>query len=84
MIADKYPGLATEFETAERAEEDFVWDTKNLIVDFNASAISQAIKNIGERKGPMLLIPEAFACLVLGLKALENPVGELIALPTRN
>jgi hypothetical protein len=80
LITDKYPGLGTEFETTERADEDFVWGTKNLIVDFNTHAISQAIKNIGISEGrPAHLIPEAFASLVLALKATGNPVGELMA-----
>jgi len=78
FLDEKYPGIEKVFETTKRAEEQFVWDSKNLIVDFNGSAISQALKKIGSEEGkPSILIPEARMSLILGLEATGQSASEL-------
>jgi hypothetical protein len=78
LLAEKYPGLRKVFETTKRTEEPFVWDSKNLIVDFNSVAISQALREIGAREGKLsVLIPEARVALILGLEATGQSTVEL-------
>jgi hypothetical protein len=70
LLAEKYPGIKKAFETTKRAVEPFVWDSTNLIVDFDGPAISQALEEI-------TMIPEAFTCLQLSLEATGYPNLEL-------
>jgi hypothetical protein len=81
LLADKYPGLFRAFKTTRKAEEDFVWDTSNMIAEFDGYAISHAIKCISAEEGrPVSVMTEAFACLLLGLKANGSSAAELAAL----
>lgn len=81
LLTDKYPDIRGAFETKRRAEEDFVWDTTNLVVDFDGLAISRAIKKLSEEQGkPASLIPEAFVCLLRALEVTGNSTAELAAL----
>lgn len=81
LLSDKYPDIRGAFETKKRTDEDFVWDTTNLIVDFDGPAISRAIKQLSEeQRKPASLIPEAFVCLLRALQVTGSPTAELAAL----
>jgi hypothetical protein len=78
--------------TTKEAVEDFVWDTSNMIVDFNSGAILQSIKEIAgsaaasagaqpdviaEQARRVPLMPEAFICLLLALETFGHSTAEL-------
>lgn len=66
LLTEKYPGTTKVFGTSKRAEEPFVWDAKNLIVNFQADEIAHALK---EAKSSVYdLIPEGLVSLVLALE----------------
>jgi hypothetical protein len=62
LIGSRYPGSAIEFETTKRSIEQFVWDTRNVFIDFNPASCIEATKAFGRQ-----LMPEASICLQLAL-----------------
>lgn len=69
LLTGKRPEGGEVFETTKRAREPYVWDGRNLIVNFNDQEIAQAMKDISEKEdSPAALLPEAFACLWRGLE----------------
>jgi len=72
FLTKDYPGTKRVFQTARKAEEPFVWDTKNLIVEFESIEISKAMKD-----GNLNLIPEALACIERGLEVTAQSASGL-------
>jgi hypothetical protein len=75
LLTDKYRGEMKVFETTKRTEEGFVFDCKNMIVDFNARDISKALEKAGSSVSK--LIPECLVALVLALEAEGQSSSEL-------
>jgi len=62
------------FETSIKARESYVWDTDNLLVEFNGPALIQAITKASVTLDDFL--PESLACLELALLAEHQmPLG---------
>lgn len=81
LLADRFPGLVTAFHTTKKAEESFVWDTSNMIVDFNDLAISTAIRHISKEEGhSSAMMPEALVCLMRALEVKGKSTTELMGL----
>lgn len=76
LLAKNRRGITKLFSTTRKAEEPFVWDTQNLIVEFQATEISSAFKDANINISN--LMPEALVCLLLGLEALGQSASELI------
>jgi hypothetical protein len=73
LISKDFPGLQDQgpFPTTEMAEEEFVWDTDNTIVDFDGEKIVDSLQRAG--KGVPSIIPEARVALDLALEAFGKP-----------
>jgi len=72
LITKKRPDKNTRvFRTTEQALEKYVWDTDNLLVEFNGPAILQALQSENLSLGNLL--PEALVCLELALLAQKQP-----------
>lgn len=69
LLADKYPGSTKIFRTTKKAVEQYVWDTQNLIVDFDAGAIRAAL---GGTLCPTVLMPQGYTALDLALRAFHK------------
>jgi hypothetical protein len=65
------PCCTRVFKTSKKAEEEFVWDTENIIVDFDGNEIAAALKKAGT--GIDTLMPEARVALNLALQVLGKP-----------
>lgn len=62
------------FNTTARARERYVWNTKNIIVEFDGIQIRQALEANGLSLDDML--PESVVCLELALRATgSRPIG---------
>lgn len=80
LLAHKNPGLAIAFKTTKKADERFVWDTSNMIVEFHDLAISTAIRHISKEEGQSSpLITEALVCLMRALEVKGSSTNELMA-----
>ena len=72
LLTDEYPQRKTTvFKTTKEAQEVFVWDTDNIIVDFDGNSISTALKEVNSEIDT--LMPEARVALDLALKTLGKP-----------
>jgi len=72
LITEKYPDQRTRiFKTTRRARESYVWDTDNLIIEFDGHIILQALQDEGVSLEDF--VPEALACLELALMAHDRP-----------
>lgn len=72
MITEKHSDKnARIFRTAKRARESYVWDTDNLLVEFNGALIMQAFAHEGTTIESLL--PESVVCLELALIAHNLP-----------
>ena len=72
LITKKRPDKRTRiFRTTEQPLEKYVWDTDNLLVEFNGPAILKAFQSENLTLGDLL--PEAVVCLELALLAREQP-----------
>jgi hypothetical protein len=69
LLADKYPGSTKIFRTTKKAAEQYVWDTKNLIVDLDAGAIRAAL---GGTLSPKVLMPQGYTALDVALRAFQK------------
>jgi hypothetical protein len=68
LITKKHTDQTTRiFKTTERARESYVWDTDNLLVEFDGSVILQALREKGVTLN--VFVPEALVCLELALMA---------------
>lgn len=80
LITRKHPGKRKVFSTSKRAPEAFVWDTGNVVVNFEASDIASLLSQLqfsdDRSTGGFRFMPEAFASLVLALKACGKPMSE--------
>jgi hypothetical protein len=73
LLSKKHVGITRVFKTTEKALEAFVWDTNNLIVDFDWVEIDRALS---QTKATIHhLIPEALICLMLASESLGLPVN---------
>jgi len=75
FITDDYPGTMKVFKTTKKAYEPYVWDSENIIVNFQVSNISKALKKI--KSLGIDLIPECFVALILALEASGQSTSEL-------
>jgi hypothetical protein len=78
----KYPKGAMVFETTELANEVFVWDNKNMLVEFNGPAIAQALAQAKQLSGNerFTIVPAAHTALLLALHSCGKSTEGLTAI----
>jgi hypothetical protein len=75
----KFPAGATVFETTEKANEFFVWDNKNILVNLDSSSIVHALQ-MAEKSASNNqpnIAPIARSSLILALNALGKSTDGL-------
>jgi hypothetical protein len=70
LLSENFPGEMKIFETTKRANEPFVWDTSNLIINFNSAIISKTLTQVGVTVQE--LMPEALASMLLALDSVNR------------
>jgi hypothetical protein len=75
----KFPGGATVFETTEKANEVYVWDNKNILVEFDGPIIAQALQQAEKSlsNNHPAIVPIARSSLLLALSALGKSTAGL-------
>lgn len=74
-LSTKYKKSVPVFDTTTRASEKYVWDTRNMIVGFDAEKIAALLKATAPtlEEDPNMLVPAARASLVLSLHDCGRP-----------
>lgn len=70
-LNEKYQRLSLVFDSTIKAKEKYVWDTKNMIVQFDGPAIAESLYHADPSisDNPDILMPAARASLILALTA---------------
>jgi hypothetical protein len=78
----KYPKAATVFETTELANEVYVWDNKNILVEFSGPVIAQALTQAEHLlgNGQFVMVPAAYTALLSALRSLGKSTKGLASI----